>query len=119
MTQGLLRKAIALLLVVTVVAMGFVAAAARGQTRAGGAALVLCTGGGLVQITLDASGAPTGATHLCPDLAVTLLAALDLPPPGAGAPLVLPAAADLPAADALPDPVAPARPQARGPPSGI
>ncbi len=72
------RSAFLALLMLAIGGMGLVAAAARGQTRAGGEVIVLCSGGGLVQVTLDKNGAPTGETHLCPDLAPALLAALDL-----------------------------------------
>lgn len=72
------RSALFAMLMLAVGGMGLVAAAARGQTRAGGEVIVLCSGGGLVQVTLDENGAPTGETHLCPDLAPALLAALDL-----------------------------------------
>ncbi|WP_347310597.1 DUF2946 family protein [Defluviimonas sp. SAOS-178_SWC] len=72
------RSAILALLMIAIGGMSLVAAAARGQTRAGGAAIVLCSGGGLVQFTRDENGQPTGKAHLCPDLAPALLAALDL-----------------------------------------
>lgn len=75
MTARALRQMIALLLAVTVTAMGFAAASARGQTVVGGQVVVLCSDGGLVQVTLDADGNPTGGSHLCPDLAAALLAA--------------------------------------------
>lgn len=80
MSHGPLRSMIALILAVTVTAMGFAAATARGQTAAGGQVVVFCSGGGLVQITLDADGNPTGDSHLCPDLASFLLAAHALAP---------------------------------------
>jgi hypothetical protein len=56
-------------------------AMARGQTAADGGLLVLCSGGGLVQVVLDGEGRPTGQVHVCPDLAATALAALGHPPP--------------------------------------
>lgn len=64
-------------------------ATARGQVETRGQVLVLCSGGGLVQVVLDADGQPTGQSRFCPDLAATALAALDLPPS------VLPVAADM------------------------
>lgn len=70
-----LRSLLPLLLAVTVAAMGYAAASARGQTMVGGQVVVLCSDGGLVQVTLDAEGNPTGDSHLCPDLAAALLAA--------------------------------------------
>lgn len=39
-------------------------AAARGHV---GQQVVLCTGGGLVTVTLDENGDPTGPAHFCPD----------------------------------------------------
>jgi hypothetical protein len=63
-------------------ATGLVAASARGQTVVNGQVVILCSGGGPVQLSLDASGNTTGPAHLCPDLALGLLAALDLPQPG-------------------------------------
>ena len=70
------RRLIALVLAVSLTAMGFAAAAARGQTMSGGRVLVLCSGGGLVQIALGEDGTPTGESHLCPDLAASILAAV-------------------------------------------
>ena len=80
---------IALILTVTMAAMGFAAATARGQAMAGGQVLVLCSGGGLVQLTLDADGKPTGETHLCPDLAFSLIAACEIATPTASPPETL------------------------------
>ncbi|MCV2869647.1 hypothetical protein OEW28_13515 [Defluviimonas sp. WL0002] len=61
---------------------GFATAFARGQAfDETGQVVVLCSGGGLVQITLDSQGRPTGQSHLCPDLASNLLAALSAAPP--------------------------------------
>jgi hypothetical protein len=72
------RSLIALVLAVSLTAMGLAAASARGQTRAEGRVMVLCSGGGLVQVALGADGTPTGESHLCPDLAVSLLASAQL-----------------------------------------
>ncbi len=69
--------ALALALVLT----GFAAASARGRAVDGaGATLVLCSAGGLLQVTLDAQGNPTGESHLCPDLAFSLIAAVSFSP---------------------------------------
>jgi hypothetical protein len=75
----ILNLSLALLLVAT----SLLAASARGQTAVNGQVVILCSGGGLVQVSLDASGNPAGPAHLCPDLALGLLAALSLPPPEA------------------------------------
>ena len=108
---------IALALAVSLTVMTVAAAVARGQTvAAGGQVLVLCSAGGPVQVTLDASGAPTGKTHLCPDLAVGLLAALHLAAPDVAAPGVVLSEALRPARLAGHPDRADAAPQARGPP---
>lgn len=72
---------VAVLVTVALIAMGGAVASARGQTMTGGRVAVLCAGGGIVQITLDAEGRPTGESHLCPDLAAALLAAFRLDTP--------------------------------------
>lgn len=54
-------------------------AMARTQMLAGPDA-VLCIGGGLVAVTLDAAGQPAGPGHFCPDCALTLVA-LPVDPP--------------------------------------
>jgi len=81
MPSILVQRLIAVVLAVSLTVMGLAAAMARGQVLAGGQVVVLCSGGGLVQITLGADGAPTGDSHLCPDLAASLLAAYDLAVP--------------------------------------
>lgn len=81
MNKRALRLASAVLLTVALTLTGIVAASARGQVRAGGEVLVLCSAGGPVQLTRDAGGRPTGGSHLCPDLAPGLLSALDLGSP--------------------------------------
>lgn len=59
-------------------------AVARGQATGGGDSVVICSGYGVVTITLDADGNPTGPVHPCPDCLAGLGLAL-LP----DAPLVL------------------------------
>jgi hypothetical protein len=56
---------LALVLAITSVTM----AVARGHAAAavGGTEMVICTGYGLVKVTLDAEGNPTGPVHPCPD----------------------------------------------------
>ncbi|MCY1127065.1 hypothetical protein OU426_09375 [Frigidibacter sp. RF13] len=85
----MIRTIAALALSVLVALTGAGIAASRGVVQGSGQVLVFCSGGGLVQIEVDAEGNPTGRSHLCPDLAAHALAALDL------------AAADLPAPQAL------------------
>lgn len=62
-----------LALVLGVTSIGL--ASARGQTHVGGQ-VVLCSGGRLITVTLDAAGQPIGPSHICPDMALGLLAAL-------------------------------------------
>lgn len=110
-----LQSLIALILAVSLAAMGLAAATARGQTAAGGRIVVLCSGGGIVQATLDAGGIPTGQSHLCPDLALSLLAAISLAPPAVARPdsPAEPLAARTPGHAAF---TSPAATRARGPP---
>lgn len=105
--------ALALALLMGVTSLGF--AAARGQARIAGE-IVICTGMGVTVVAVDAQGNPVGTPHICPDMALALLAAPPL------APLVLlPPAGSARAAD-LPEPAAAQgraapRPAARGPPA--
>lgn len=99
----MLRPTLALCLAALIALTGLGLATARGQLAPGGQVLVLCSGGGLVQVVLGAEGQPTGESHLCPDLSATAFLALDLPVPEPaptaerGTRLVLPARADRPA----------------------
>lgn len=109
-------KALAtLILVVSLTAMGFAAASARGQTMVGGHVAVLCAGGGIVQIALGPDGTPTGESHLCPDLAASLLAAVQLAAPDLSRPAAPSEAAPLPRPRFI-RLAAPAAARARGPP---
>jgi hypothetical protein len=67
MRSPLLALCLALLLVVTAQA----AAVARAQSAPAGA-IVICTGGGLVTVEVDADGNPTGPAHVCPDAIANL-----------------------------------------------
>lgn len=53
------------------------AAVARTMPDATGQ-MVLCTGSGPVMVFVDETGAPTAPPQLCPDYAVSLIAALDI-----------------------------------------
>ncbi len=55
-------------------------AVARGQARVAGE-VVVCTGYGVTTLQVDANGRPTGAAHLCPDMVLGMMAALDSWPP--------------------------------------
>lgn len=71
-------------LVLMLVASGIALGAARGQLRVAGA-VVLCTGSSTVQVQLiDAGGNPVSRTHICPDMALSLMAAVAQPVPDAG-----------------------------------
>jgi hypothetical protein len=114
-----MQRLTALALILAMAVMGFAAATARGQSTAGGQVLVLCSGGGLVQVTLDADGKPTGDTHICPDLAFSLLAALEVSPPDVARPVA--AISELPrvAVGVRRHGIAPVAERARGPPVRI
>lgn len=74
---------LAVLLALTSVQM----AVARGSAAPAGT-MVLCVGGGVVTVSVDAEGNPTGPVHLCPDCVMSLIVALPdaaiLPPHDAG-----------------------------------
>lgn len=116
MTPHPLNRLIALILALALAIMGVAAASAKGQTTIGGHALAHCSAGGLVQPTLDAKGKPTGARHLCPDLAAGLLAASALVPATVAAPAGILLSG--PAVQAAPIPAGSpgSAAQARGPP---
>jgi hypothetical protein len=92
-------------------------ALARGQTMVAGE-MVLCLGGEAVTVTVDAEGKPTGPAHICPDMALGLMAAFqhDLPVPvsvqGQGRALSVIAAVPVAALAEL-------VPSARGPPLSV
>ncbi len=116
MTTRPMQSLVALVLAVSMTVMGYAAAVARGQTTVDGQVLVLCSGGGLVQVTLDANGEPTGNSHLCPDLAFGLMAALEITPPDVAAPTDVISEALLPLVVAERRDQARVVSQARGPP---
>ncbi|SIS67606.1 hypothetical protein [Phaeovulum vinaykumarii] len=73
------RTLFTLLLALVLGATSLTMAVARGQTRAAGE-IVICTGYGFSTITVDANGDPVGPVHICPDMVLGLMAALDAPP---------------------------------------
>lgn len=75
-TRPLIALSLALILAVTSVTMSV----ARGQTRVAGE-IVICTGLGITTLAVDATGRPVGVAHICPDMVLGLMAALDLAPP--------------------------------------
>lgn len=42
---------------------------------------VICSGGGLITVTLDADGNPTGPAHVCPDAMLAFVPGVALPTP--------------------------------------
>ena len=90
-------------------------AAARGQVR-NGDTVVLCSGGAAVTVSLGVEGKPTGPAHICPDMALVLLAGVAASPAAAPSPVVRPGErlAIVAASVSAPRGVPPAR--SRGPP---
>lgn len=85
LTRPILAGLLSLLIALTGLGM---AVARPGVLPGDGRVLVLCSGGGLMQVEIGADGKPTGKSHICPDLAATALAALtalavELPAPAA------------------------------------
>lgn len=72
------RPIFAILLSLVLLATGGVMAVARGQAMVAGQ-IVLCSGTGPVTVNVDATGEPVGPVHICPDCALSLLAAIPLP----------------------------------------
>jgi hypothetical protein len=58
-------------------------AVARGHTPVAGT-IVICTGSGPVHVLVDKNGAPTDGLVICPDLALTLLAHVEMAAAGPG-----------------------------------
>lgn len=73
-----LRPIFAILLSLVLLATGGMMAVARGQTMVAGQ-IVLCTGTGPVTVNVDENGEPVGPVHICPDCALSLLAAVPAP----------------------------------------
>lgn len=113
MTKRNLSPALALILAALLAVTSITLAIARGQTRVGGT-VVLCSGALYVPGSVNADGNPT-TPHLCPDMALGLVAGLAAPAPEiarpAGRAEALAAACQ---SDPCPRPV-PSAP-ARGPP---
>ncbi|WP_068115565.1 hypothetical protein [Tropicimonas marinistellae] len=74
------QRALSLLLVLSLglSALGF--GMARGQAPAAGQ-MVICTGHGIVTVTLDSKGNPVESVTLCPDAAMSFWAVTALSPP--------------------------------------
>ncbi|SMX33512.1 hypothetical protein [Octadecabacter ascidiaceicola] len=110
-TAHLLSFALALLIAVTSQQM----AMARGMARDASGQVVLCTGQGVMTVTLDAQGEPMGPVHICPDCALTLMDFAETSIAVESAAIHIQILAQTPV-DALQIPVIPTSAQARGPP---
>ncbi|MBV0890297.1 hypothetical protein KTN05_00305 [Paracoccus sp. Z118] len=75
-----MRPGLHLLLILLIAATSLSLGSARGQARVAGQ-MVLCDGHGVTTVAVDASGNPVERVVICPDMALSLLAALDVPPP--------------------------------------
>lgn len=80
MIRTLARISAAILLAAILTATSLSMAVARGQTRIAGE-IVICTGYGIATIAVDVNGNPIGPAHICPDMVLGLMAALDAAPP--------------------------------------
>ena len=76
MTRGLLFCVLILSLGFSSLGFGM----ARGQAPAAGE-MVLCTGNGIVTVSIDADGTPVESHTLCPDAALAFWVATASPPP--------------------------------------
>ncbi|MDR9427513.1 MAG: hypothetical protein RI538_11835 [Salibaculum sp.] len=76
MRRPLLPGLLALLVALTAQQL----AVARGQPQAAGQ-VALCADGSIVMVTVGHDGTPIGPAHICPDVALGLMVALDLPDP--------------------------------------
>lgn len=76
----MIRRLTSLLLALTLALTSVTMAVARGQTRLAGE-VVICSGAGVTTITVDQNGQPVHQIHICPDMVLGLMAALDAPAP--------------------------------------
>ncbi len=109
-----MTRAVALMLVLLLAATGVSLGAARGQARVAGQ-LVLCTGAAVTVQAIDVNGKPVRRAVVCPDMALSLLGALAVPPVAipprrASRAVIFPVRSDLPSGAAR------FRTQPRGPP---
>lgn len=107
----ILTFTLALLIAVTSQQM----AMARGMARDASGQVILCTGDGVITVTLDAQGEPMETVHICPDCALTLMAFTDAPIIVESTVVYIQTLAQTPVST-LQIPAVPTRTQARGPP---
>lgn len=74
------RSVLTVLMAVVIALTSLTMAVARGQTRIAGE-IVICTGYGVTTISVDENGEPTGPVHICPDMVLAMMAAIDTPVP--------------------------------------
>ncbi|HRO16411.1 MAG TPA: hypothetical protein PLL33_15505 [Paracoccus sp. (in: a-proteobacteria)] len=72
-------RALHLALILVLAFTGLSLGAARGQTQIAGQ-VVLCAGGAITVQLVDRDGQPVERVQICPDMALSLLSALDSPP---------------------------------------
>lgn len=80
MSLRFLRPALIGLTAVILAATSLTMAVARGQTRIAGE-IVICSGYGITTISVDENGDPVGPVHICPDMVLGMMAALEVPAP--------------------------------------
>ena len=79
MMSRILRSTVAIVLALLLAVTSVTLAVARGQTRIAGE-IVICSGNGFTTVSVDDHGNPVEAVHICPDMALGLIAALDHAP---------------------------------------
>lgn len=112
MTRGLLS--IVLILSLGLSSLGF--GMARGQAPTAGK-MVICTGNGIVTISIDADGNPVESHTLCPDAALSFWAAVTAPPLAAAPVQLASARLDWPQDAVVTRPGHPRTRSARAPPA--
>lgn len=114
-----MRSAVpAFLLSALILATSVLMGAARGQARVAGE-ILLCRGGAVVSVSVDARGAPVTPPHPCPDCVLHAFG-VGAPPQGTNATLAtsfVRVPRSIPPVSRL-TPVAAVRPPVRGPPGG-
>lgn len=73
-----MTNALRLFLILALALTGQTLASARGQAQAAGE-IVICAGTAVTTITVDRNGQPVKTTHICPDMALSLLAFVPSP----------------------------------------
>ncbi len=113
----MLRLINALFLSLMLALTSYSMAVARGQSPDIGTDMVICTGVGMVTITIGPDGEPVEATHICPD-AMSIFAATMTPHDIPAQPTALQWRVMVPDA-ALTQPQETLSPSARGPPLDV